>query len=102
MGITMDKLGTTFNDQVLKLDRPSPKQFHHLVWTRHLLHNQTVFRRQGAEVKSCGQNSKLDGVNGLVSTRRHWCWHVQRLNDHRCVRLMAAKMMRRRRKTWRD
>ena len=44
MGIRIDGL----TDQVAFPDRPSPKQYIHLVWTRDPLQNQRVYPRQGA------------------------------------------------------
>ena len=50
MGIRIDGL----TDQVAFPDRPSPKQYIPLVWTRDPLHNQIVFRSSG-----CGKGSRL-------------------------------------------
>ena len=60
-----------------KLSPPSPKQYTHLVWTRHLLRNQIASRRQDAAKEVGWENAKLDWMKGIAKPGCRWCRRVQ-------------------------
>ena len=56
-----------------KLSPPSPKQYTHLVWTRHLLRNQIASRRLDAAKEVTGLSKDAKRGQGLKDHWRNSC-----------------------------